>query len=74
MLTLCLVGNLFQYIFTVKEGRGFFKSPVLGLDEEEPQEDKFDSEPADVYELGMTVEKKIQSEAASTNTYVVFPR
>jgi hypothetical protein len=68
MCHLCFVGDLFQYVLTIKEGCSFFKSPVLSLDEEEPQEDEFDSEPADIYELNMTVEKKKFRESVQKHT------
>jgi hypothetical protein len=69
----CSLCDLFQSFFTIEERGGFFKGPVLSLDEEEPQEDELDGKPADIYELNMTDEKKIRASFVS-ETYVVLPR
>lgn len=64
--------DMLSSFFSVEESCSFFERPVLGLDDEEVQEDEFKGEPATVDNLRIRV-RCVRETDVNEATYVVFP-
>ena len=46
-----MVGDLFEGVFAIKDSGSLLQCSIFGLNEEEPQEHEFKSQPADIHKL-----------------------
>ena len=71
----CIVHNLMDRIFTVKECRRLLQRPVLCLHDKEPQKDTLACKPAHVHKLiqGELFNAQLVFHRQSDATYIVLP-